>query len=254
MTVSIDYKGETYQVPDGRPYTIGREGDLVLDPTNPFLHRVFLIIEFRDGLWWLDNVGSRLAATVSARSSGMEAWLSPGGHLPLVFPVVVVWATAGDTTYDFEILCAQAPFRAVSVDAVVNNGEATIGSVVLTHDQRLLITALAENVLRNLDRGAGSVPTSKEAAERLGWAMTRFNRKLDNVCSKLEQLGVAGLHGGPAKLAVSRKARLVEYAVGAGIVTRHDLALLPPQDKPADENTTDSLWPDMSPTPWLRAG
>jgi len=254
IVITVDYMGESHEVLEERPFTIGREGDLVLDATNPFLHRVFLTIEHRDGLWWLDNVGSRLAATVSARASGMEAWLSPGGRLPLVFPGVVVWATAGDTTYDFEILSTSSPFRGVAVDAVVKTGEHTIGAVGLTPDQRLLITALAENVLRNLDRGAGSVPTSKEAATRLGWPITKFNRKLDNVCSKLEKLGVAGLHGGPTNLAVSRKARLVEYAVGAGIITRHDLSLLPPDTTPVDPGPPEPWAEDMAPTPWLRAG
>ena len=44
----------------------------------------------------------------------------------------------------------------------------------------------------------------------------------------LADLGVRGLHGGPAKLASSRKARLVEYAMAARIVTADDLDLLPP--------------------------
>ena len=223
--VTVEYKGHTHVVHAKHPFAIGREGDLVLDADNPDLHRKFLVIRRHDGVWWLDNVDSRLSATVAARPSGMEAWLLPGKHLPLVFPGVVVWVTAGAVTYDFEILCKDAPFQAVAVDAHVKHREKA--TVSLTRDQRLLIAALAENVLRNLDRGAGCVPTSGDAARRLGWAMTKFNRKLDNVCGKLEQIGVEGLHGGPKRLAVSRKARLVEYAVSAGIVTRHDLALLP---------------------------
>ena len=52
-----------------------------------------------------------------------------------------------------------------------------------------------------------SVPTSGQAAERLGWQLTKFNRKLDNVCDKLDRLGVRGLRGGPGKLASNRRAR-----------------------------------------------
>jgi len=252
--LSIHYQSRDYGVDPERVFSIGREGDLVLDAGNLFLHRTFLTIEHRGDLWWLDNVGSRLSATVSARASGMEAWLMPGGRLPLVFPGVVVWVTAGDMTYDFEILCKDAPFQAVAVDAQLDGGDVTIGTVALTMDQRLLITALAENVLRNLDRGSGSVPTSGEAAHRLQWPITKFNRKLDNVCSKFEQMGVAGLHGGPSRLAVSRKARLVEYAVGTGVVTRHDLALLPNQTRPKSAGDNDDLWPDMEPRPWLGSG
>jgi hypothetical protein len=61
---------------------------------------------------------------------------------------------------------------------------------------------------------------------RLGWKLTRFNRKLDNVCQKLAAQGVRGLHGAPGQLASSRRARLVEYAIAVRMVTRDDLVLL----------------------------
>jgi hypothetical protein len=78
--------------------------------------------------------------------------------------------------------------------------------------------------------GRGSLPTSAQAAERLGWSMTTFNRKLDNVCDKLDKIGVGGLRGGKGNLATNRRARLVEYAVATRLVSADDLVLL---DKPA---------------------
>ena len=60
--------------------------------------------------------------------------------------------------------------------------------------------------------------------------MSRFNRQLDNVCDKLDRMGVQGLRGGVGKLASNRRARLVEYAVSSQLVTRSDLSLL---DDPA---------------------
>jgi hypothetical protein len=56
--------------------------------------------------------------------------------------------------------------------------------------------------------------------------VTKFNRKLDGVCLKLERMGVQGLHGGPDRLATDRKARLVEYALSARLVQPDDLGLL----------------------------
>ena len=56
--------------------------------------------------------------------------------------------------------------------------------------------------------------------------MTTFNRKLDNVCDKLDKLGVQGLRGGRGKLATNRRARLVEYAVASRLVSLDDLVLL----------------------------
>ena len=71
-----------------------------------------------------------------------------------------------------------------------------------------------------------SVPTSAQAAKRLGWQLTKFNRKLDNVCDKLDRMGVRGLRGGPGKLASNRRARLVEHAVFSRLVSSEDLPLL----------------------------
>jgi hypothetical protein len=70
------------------------------------------------------------------------------------------------------------------------------------------------------------LPSSNGAADRLGWTVTKFNRKLDNVCDKLEKLGVRGLHGERGELASGRRSRLVEYAIATRLVTRDDLTLL----------------------------
>ena len=64
------------------------------------------------------------------------------------------------------------------------------------------------------------MPSSSEAATRLGWTTTKFNRKLDNVCQKLAAQGVRGLHGEPGRLASNRRARLVEYAIAVRLITR----------------------------------
>ena len=64
--LTVDFCGEIYRVDPTTPFTVGREGDLTLDDSNPFLHRVFLKIEWESSLWWLRNVGSTLSATVSS--------------------------------------------------------------------------------------------------------------------------------------------------------------------------------------------
>ena len=40
------------------------------------------------------------AATVADESGHLQAYLAPGGRLPLVFPKTIVWFTAGPTTYE----------------------------------------------------------------------------------------------------------------------------------------------------------
>lgn len=223
-SVIVDFCGETYPVQPGRALIIGREGDLAIDD-NPYLHRRFLSVSDSDGLWWLTNVGNALTATVADEQGTMQAWLAPGARLPLVFDRTVVWFTAGPTTYELDVLLQAPPFVQVT-EQVMDGGTATIGRMSFTPDQRLLILALCEPVLRHGARGAGAIPSSADAARRLGWTITKFNRKLDNVCDKLSRAGIRGLHGGPDKLAVNRRARLVEYAMAARIVERVDLDLL----------------------------
>lgn len=224
MTVRIEFCGERYRVEAGNVFTIGREADLVLDE-NLFLHRRFLRIHEQHGLWWLANVGSQLSATIADSTGVVQAWLAPGAQIPLVFPACSVWFTAGPTTYEIELTLGQALFSVLPPD-VPTDGSTTYGRTSLTPEQRLLLIALAEPVLNRKVRGAVDTPTSAEAASRLGWTLTKFNRKLDNVCRKLELLGVQGLHGGPDRLATSRKSRLVEYALAARLVTEEDLPLL----------------------------
>lgn len=227
MGVTVDFCGEIYTLAaEGDELTVGREADLIIDD-NRFLHRRFLRIYHEDGLWWVANVGTQLSATLSDQEGMVQAWLSPGARLPLVFASYSVWFTAGPTTYEFHIAVDDAAYLVVAPDpGAETSGGTTFGRTTLTPDQRLLLLALAEPALRRPGRGAVNAPTSSEAAARLGWALTKFNRKLDNVCQKLERLGVRGLHGGPERLATDRKSRLVEYALSARLVSAADLALL----------------------------
>lgn len=223
--LQVDFVGELIDVDPAQPFSIGRHGDLAVDEDNPYLHRRLLVVSHSNGLWWLANVGSRLSATVSDADGRMQAWLAPAATMPLVFPRTVVWFSAGPTTYELELVLDAPPY---SPSAPVTAGAdgTTIGRTTFTRDQLLLILALAEPALRRRGRGGSTVPSLADAAARLGWATTRFNRKLDNVCQKLTKQGVSGLHGGPDRLASDRRSRLVEYALSARLVTVEDLPLL----------------------------
>lgn len=222
--LAVDFCGEWYEPAADEVFNVGREGDLEIDD-NPYLHRRFLQIARYDGIWWLFNVGSMISATIADASGGMQAWLAPGARIPLVFGHTNVIFTAGPTTYEFAVHLNTPAFRQ---DAGEDSGagETTIGPVVFTESQKALIVALAEPMLRREGTGFSAIPSSADAAKRLGWAMTRFNRKLDNVCDKLDRVGVAGLRGGGGKLATNRRARLVEHAVTSHLVTADDLPLL----------------------------
>jgi len=237
MEITVEFAGEYFELTSGTPFYVGRQGDLELDD-NLFLHRHFLEISDNDGLWWLSNVGSRLTATVTDSSGGVNAWLAPGARLPVVFEQTTVVFTAGPVTYELTIHAKGPAFHLDPRDSA-EDGQSTIGHVPLTTRQKLLILALAEPALRRDGTGISEIPSSAQAAARLGWTSTRFNRKLDNVCDKFDRIGVQGMRGGQGKLAMNRKARLVEYAVSSRLVTRDDLILLdtPIEDLEDDEES-----------------
>jgi hypothetical protein len=224
---TVEFAGERFPVSLDEPLFIGRGGTLGIDG-NPYLHRLFLQVAHGEGLWWLTNVGTTLTATVADEEGLMQAWLAPGARLPVVFERTIVWFTAGSTTYELDIVLDSPPFQAaaVRVEPSAGEGSTTIGRIVFTPDQKRLVLGLCEPMLRRGVRGRAAIPSSAEVAARLGWTLTRFNRKLDNVCEKLTRAGVRGLHGEPGKLAVARRARLVEYALAARLVDRSDMHLL----------------------------
>ena len=217
MSLSLEFCGEWFHIDPGEPFLVGREGPLELDD-NQYLHRRFLVISHVDGMWWIENIGARLSATLADAEGVTQAYLQPGARLPRGYADTTLLFTAGRTTYEMRLVNNQPAYVPSAVSETSESGATTIGPIELTNSQLLLVLALSEPVLTG--RGTtSSIPSSQNAADRLGWPITRFNRKLDHVCDRLTRYGVRGLHGGPEKLAVNRRARLVEHAVATRLVT-----------------------------------
>lgn len=223
VVLDVEFCDEWTSVDPKRPFLIGREGDIVIDD-NPYLHRGFLELTF-DRLWWLRNVGTTLSATISDDVGAMHAWLAPGAVLPLVFATTEVRFTAGPTNYLLSLHLDEAP---LDVPGTVGrlDGATTLRPVQLTENQRRCVLALSAPTLERSRRTITELPSNAEAAERLGWTITKFNRQLDTVCQKLDRAGVRGLHGRADQLATNRRSRLVEYALAVRMVTAEDLPLL----------------------------
>ena len=120
---------------------------------------------------------------------------------------------------------AEPPYQFEPME-LLEVGTTTIGRIDLTPDQKLMLLVLAESALLKGMPGIAELPGASEAARRLGWTQKKFEKKLDNVCDRLAANGVRGLKGDLASQATSRRARLVEYALAARLVTPADLALL----------------------------
>lgn len=219
----VEFCGTWSRIAPPGPYTVGREGDLAIDD-NPYLHRHFLSFDW-DRYWWVTNVGNRLTATVSDDQGAMQAWLAPGATLPLLCHQTEIRFTAGPTAY-LVTLALDEPAVTITGDTGPTLGATTLKPADLTSNQRLTVLSLAEAALRAGRNTSSLIPSSQEAAQRLGWTVTKFNRQLDATCQKLTNAGVRGLHGGVDKLASGRRARLVEYALAVRLLTADDLALL----------------------------
>jgi hypothetical protein len=220
----LDFGGHRERIPVGASYVIGRAADLSI-ADNPYVHRRFLEIAERDGMWWLTNVGSSLTVSVASADGLAQSWLAPGASMPLVFEATTVMFTAGATTYEIG-LSAESPFYQVSASwspAAATDGVAEI----LSPMQRILLTALAEPLLRRRSDGAVQLSTIQDVASRLGWTVEKLERRIGSLCDKFARLGIRGLARGPeGEILASQRSRLVEHAVGARIVTPEDLTLL----------------------------
>jgi hypothetical protein len=235
----IEYCGEVTEVEPGQDLTFGRAADLVVDE-NPHLHRVLGRFQHWGGLWWLTNEGRSITMVVADEGSRSSAVVAPGSRVALTFRDAAIRFRAGVTDYALALRVPEPtePVATVADDTAVEGAEDDdddeayvdtigIGDVPLTDEQRLLLLALAEPTLRD-PHGGAELPANRAVARRLGWSITKFNRKLDNLCNRFSALGIGGLRGSVDQLATDRRRRLVEHAIESGLVTHADLDLLPP--------------------------
>lgn len=211
----------------GEPVTFGRQGDLVVDEANRFLHRIVGRFVRRDGLWWLQNHCRRGALRLESEVHGARIEVRPGGQVPVPGGSFVVTFTAGQANYELECWADVASTDgsvAWGGGGTANDPDGTLdfGRIPLTAEQHLLCVALAARRLA----GDDGLPTNHEVAAALGWSITKLNRKLDYVCARFDRAGVAGLRGAPGDLATDRRRVLVDHLLGQQLVTVEDLGLV----------------------------
>lgn len=222
-SLKIDFAGEVHELGPNDTLEFGRGADLNID-SNPFLHRRVGRFELKSGLWFLSNVGGSIHLVVVDSNTLSQATVAPGREIALTFLPATVRFRAGRSTYEI-LIEGEGAEPDLDIQPSESFDTVTASNIPLTPSQRLLIVALAEPTLREPTAGL-QVPANKQAAARLKWSITKFNRKLDNVCAKLTKAGVAGLHGSPGSLAANRRRALVEFALQSGMVTTDDLTLL----------------------------
>lgn len=232
----VDFIGEVTTVEPGGELTFGRQADLHIDD-NRHLHRVLGRFWARGDAWWLTNEGRSITIQIADADSRSNVQLAPGSEIALSFPNSILRFRAGVTDYEVAV---RVPDRGASdtddeddddpLDADDDAAGDTIalGDIMLTDEQRLLLLALAEGTLRD-PHNSDELPTNRAVARRLAWSITKFNRKLDNLCERFTKLGVGGLRGSIDQLATDRRRRLVEHAIESGLISPSQLDRLPPE-------------------------
>ena len=218
--LAVEFLGDRRDLADGDDLTFGRAADLEVDD-NQFMHRLVGRFVCREGVWWVQNLGTRSRLELLDVDSGTLVELAPGQQLPIVARTFVVRFTAGPTSYELNGVRSSEPLRADAAGEVVGTATVDFGDVPLSPEQHLLVVALFESKLRTGRIEGGSV-----MAARLGWSANKFNRKLDVVCEKLHRAGVPGVKGAVGLNADGRRETLLSWALSNGVVTRNDLALV----------------------------
>ncbi len=208
--------------------TFGRAGDVVIDETNRELHRVQGTISATNGQWLIENNGRSAALIVTDLDGASYVRIAAGATLPIPFKNNAVTFSAGRSNYRLQIEHPSHPGpRSASVIASsVADRTLTTGALVFNDEQFQLMVALSERRLIG-PITAADLPSNREVAKRLGWSLTKVNRKLDHLCIKLDKAGVGGLRGSIDNVAVERRLALADFAVERGIVTEASLTALP---------------------------
>jgi hypothetical protein len=219
-SLHLEYLGDEFLLLPGDDLRFGRNSDLVIDE-NPFMHRVVGRFVHREGVWWLQNHGTRLRLELMDSDTGAVLEAAPGQQIPVLGTAFVMRFSAGPTSYEVGGRRSGNMLKVGAAGEVVGTETIDFGSIPLSPEQHLVLVAMYESRLR-----LGGVEGNTVLAKRLGWPVTKYNRKLDTICDKLTRAGVRGVKGGRGVNAEGRREALVSYAVRTGLVGPNDIDLL----------------------------
>jgi hypothetical protein len=226
--LEVTFIDELYELEPGGELGFGRDAELVVDDSNPYMHRRIGTFIHHDGDWWLRNDG-RSAELVILSALGTRIVLAPRAAQVLTGGSGLVRFSAGSLHYELAYQLAGLvgpPPPATAEHGAGSGPTADFGALRLNEEQRLLLAALAERLLADPAAEAHELPTNHEVAHRLGWSLRKFDRKLDYLCRRLDEQGVRGLRGRQGEQASDRRRVLVIHVVRTGLITADDLALL----------------------------
>lgn len=214
-TLVIDLAGQRYAVARPDVVTFGRAADIIVDESNPYLHRIVGRFFRRGDWWWLENLGSFIELEVVGENGtvtrlparefeGMPVMTAlPGPAVRIVFE-------SGGASYEMtgrmEGSGSSRPVPHAPAGQDINGVD-----IALTPVERDLLVRLAEPGLRGPSIGLGGVATDEELAGQLGCPVAKVTSKLDYLGSRFCRAGVKGVQGRRGELALYRRQRLVQH-------------------------------------------
>lgn len=231
--LTVRFVHEERVIEPGDDLIFGRGAELDID-SNPFLHRRMGRFVCSDGMWWIENLSAWTPLSVAGGPAATS--VAVDGRATLVHPENIISFEAGSCRYEIRALLGRSTALPRPDDDGFDDRTATIRAtdLPLTDEQLLLVVALAEGRLRDpFSRRA--LPKNRNVAERLGWTLAKYNRKLDYLCQKLTRAGVKGLLATDGR-STDRRERVIDHLLSSGQLTFDDLELL--KDLPSADRSS----------------
>jgi hypothetical protein len=220
----VEFCGDRRELFPGTSLLFGRGAELDID-SNPQLHRQLGQLLHRDGWWWLQNVGRSIPMRLADPSTGATTLLPSGTQAALTHRHTYVGFDVGITRYELTLLQEGILELAGPELPLSSTRTNLVEELPLNTEQRQLLAALCESRLRD-PASPLVLPSNRSVAHRLGWPLTKLNRKLDWLCTRYARQGVAGLQSTGGR-ATDRRRTLAEWVLTNGLITTSDLELLP---------------------------
>ena len=222
ISLRVRFVDEDRIVAPDATLTFGRQADLVIDSVNRNMHRELGRFANEDGQWRLINLGRSITIVATDLDGASFARVVPGAAIPLPFTNTAITFSAGRANYRLTTHQPQSASSALSGELPPgyehgNDSTITASSIVFKDEQYALLVALAQ-LRADGPITAEDLPSNRQLPKSLGWTPSKFTRKLDNLCLKLERAGLTGLVGDSAETARLRRLRLANAAVEQGLV------------------------------------
>ena len=225
-TITIGLGSKKLDVAEGEEVTFGRSQrtTLCLDPNDLGISRVAGSLESDAGVWWLVNKSTSRPLEV-VDDVGIRTVLPPGRRMAVTGPLTVVvegamrrHALTVDLPDGAQELLARGPFPSLQIE-----GNPTRADVSITPAEKLALVALFSGYLEPFPRYDPHPKSYADAAARLDSPRTTLVKRVEYLRTRLTNAGVPNLLGENALQ------HLAEWALATGLISRADLALLPPR-------------------------